>query len=491
MYQEQLDLEIEAVNQIGAFEIGALDKEEKMTAAIKAKFDAKKKEITASDIPTEKKKAAREAVNGAYEEKAADIAAKIKKKIDTEKAVMTNKQKQAADKLAAEMTEFESENQIESDLVKKRWDVIKLEKTSAMDNAHITTKSEAELEFMDADNPDAIKKYNDRMSKMKADMKAEDAAKAKEIQDDLKSAEAEAEERANAGSDKEKEANAKILTFYKSGSALRDGLKSTNPEDYDDAAKLNIKKLKGAFNDAEAKVSGTVFVDGGVAADKMEGEEIADGLKKDIKELLADFKEVLDLAGGSKSDLEKATEAAKEAVNTAQDNLGTEELTEDDDKIKAAKIKLLDAKIAHETTKKAEAADAGEDVEKFDTKIAEHEEAKKLLDKEPEPTDEAKTAQEVAEAELEDIADYTKVTQEQLDNDKIEVPATEEGGEPTEKAKWIDVKKFKGKDAEGVDTEEEVIYAKEDSNESVAIVAGTKLNEGMSVSEKFAILMNK
>ena len=167
------------------------------------------------------------------------------------------------------------------------------------------------------------------------------------------------------------------------------------------------------------------------------------------------------------------------------------ELTEDDDKIKAAKIKLLDAKIAHETTKKAEAADAGEDVEKFDTKIAEHEEAKKLLDKEPEPTDEAKTAQEVAEAELEDIADYTKVTQEQLDNDKIEVPATEEGGEPTEKAKWIDVKKFKGKDAEGVDTEEEVIYAKEDSNESVAIVAGTKLNEGMSVSEKFAILMNK
>lgn len=106
-------------------------------------------------------------------------------------------------------------------------------------------------------------------------------------------------------------------------------------------------------------------------------------------------------------------------------------------------------------------------------------------------TDEAKTAQEVAEAELEDIADYTKVTQEQLDNDKIEVPATEEGGEPTEKAKWIDVKKFKGKDAEGADTDEEVIYAKEDNNESVATVTGPKLNEGMSISEKFAILMNK
>jgi enamine deaminase RidA (YjgF/YER057c/UK114 family) len=567
MYQDKLDLEIEAVTEIGAFELDSLEMEEKMTAAVKAKFDAKKKEITASDIPTEKKKAAREAVNGAYEEKEADIKAKIKKQIDAKKAVMINKQKQSADKQAAEMSEFESENQIESDLVKKRWERSKVEQTSAMDNAHITAKSEAELEFMDADNPDAIKKYNDRMSKMKTDMKAEDAAKIKEIQDDLKSAEAEAEERANAGSDKEKAANAKILTFYKSGSALRDGLKSTNPEDYDDAAKLNIKKLKGAFNDAEAKVSGTVFVDGGVAADKMEGEEIAEGLKKDIKELLADFKEVLDLAGGSKSDLEKATEAAKEAVDTAQDNLDTEELTEDDDKIKAAKIKLLDAKIAHETTKKAEAADAGEDVEKFDTKIAEHEEAKKLLDTDPPATektskqladefitdnegfkvitdkgaevpvtnpdteeeeqkpkyegeqdftgkkedgsdddvvtvgkeidytnntDESKTVEEVAKESIGDgfdeykkipVGEQDQIHPERTGDDGIAIPG---------RAMWTDKKgPFKAKDETGAETGPGVFYGKPQSSESVATVTGPKLNEGMSISEKFAILMNK
>ena len=488
LYQDKLDLEIKNVQQLGEFAQKAAEKEDKMLAAVKSKFDTKKKEITASDIPTEKKKAARAQVDEVFKENEAKIKEKIKKQIDAKKAVIVNKQKQTADKLNTEMSEFEAENKIEAELIQKRWSVIKTNKQNAMDNTHIEAKSEAEIAFMDDDNPEAIKKAQERLKKLQADFKAEEAAKIKQKEDDLKASEAEAEKRAQEGSDEEKEANAKIMAFYKTGNTLRDALKSQSPEDYDDAAKLEIKKLKGAFNDAEAKVTGAVFVTGGVASDKEEGEEIAEGLKADIKELLADFKAVLDAAGGSKSDLEKATESAKEAVDAAQDSLETEELTEDADKIKAAKIKLLDAKIAHETAKKAEAADKGDDVAKFDEKIAAHEEAKSLLDQED---DQSKSAQEVAEAELENIAEYTKVTQEQIDNDTIEVPATEEGGEPTTKAKWIDVKKFKGKDTDGADTAEEVIYAKEDSNESVATVAGIKLNEGMSVAEKFAILMNK
>ena len=487
LYQDKLDLEIKNVQELGEFAQKAAEKEDKMLAAVKSKFDAKKKEITASDIPTEKKKAARAQVDEVFKENEAKIKEKIKKQIDAKKAVIVNKQKQTADKLNTEMSEFEAENKIEAELIQKRWSVIKTNKQNAMDNAHIEAKSEAEIAFMDEDNPEAIKKAQERLKKLQADFKAEEAAKIKQKEDDLKAAEAEAEKRAQEGSDEEKEANAKILTFYKTGNTLRDALKSQSPEDYDDAAKLEIKKLKGAFNDAEAKVTGSVFVTGGVASDKEEGEEIAEGLKADIKELLADFKAVLDAAGGSKSDLEKATESAKKAVDDAEEDLQTEELTEDDDKIKAAKIKLLDAKIAHETAKKAEAADKGDDVAKFDEKIAAHKEAKSLLDQ---GDDQSKSAQEVAEAELENIAEYTKVTQEQIDNDTIEITPAEEG-EPTTKPKWIDVKKFKGKDAEGVDTDEEVIYAKEDSNESVATVAGTKLDEGMSISEKFAILMNK
>jgi hypothetical protein len=117
-------------------------------------------------------------------------------------------------------------------------------------------------------------------------------------------------------------------------------------------------------------------------------------------------------------------------------------------------------------------------------------------------TDKTKSAEDVAKAELADIADYTKVSQEQLDKDKITVPPTEEGGEPTEKPKWIGVKTFVGKDKEGKDTEEKVMYAKEDGNESAATVDGedlseakvelpkkVKLYEGMSIADKFKALM--
>lgn len=105
--------------------------------------------------------------------------------------------------------------------------------------------------------------------------------------------------------------------------------------------------------------------------------------------------------------------------------------------------------------------------------------------------DQTKSAEDVATEALSDAkADYTKITADQ-ESETIDVPPAEEGGEPTTKPKWTDIKKFKGKDAEGADTEEEVIYAKQNDNQSAATVAGIKLDEGMSVAEKFAILMNR
>ena len=491
MYQDKLDLEIEGVNQLGAFALKALDKEEEMLAAVKAKFDAKKKDITASNIPTEKKKVAREAINAAYKQNEVGIKDKIKKQVKIEEDILKKKQEQATTKLGLEMTEFEDENTIDSELLKKRWKRSEVEQSNAMDNAHIKAKAEAELAFMDEDDPEAIKKFEERKKKAAAEMEAEDAARLKEVLDDLKSAEAEAEERAKAGTEKEKEANAKILTFYKTANTLKDALKSTNPEEYDDAAKLNIKTLKAAFDAAESKVSGTVFIDGGVADDKAQGEEIADDMKQGIKELLADFREVLNASGGAKSDLEKATEAANTEVGTAQETLDTEELTGDDVKIKAANIKLLDAKIAHETAKKAEAADKGEDTTKFDTKIAEHEAAKKLLDNKgnDDQNEDVKSAEDVATEELGAAkADYEKID----DPEEKEPDTTDADGNTVPgRKKWTDIKTFKGKDAEGADTGEEVIYAKKNDSQSAATVTGIKLNEGMSVAEKFAILMNR
>ena len=485
MYQNKLDQEIQNVQELGNFELKAAEKEEKMTAAVKQKFDAKKKEITASDIPTEKKKAARAQVDQVYKDSEGKIKEKIKKQIDTKKAVIVNKHKQAADKLTAEMSEFEADNKIEAELIQKRWSLIKTNKKNQMDNDHIEAKSEAELEFMDADNPEAIKKAQDRIKKQMAEMKAEDAAKIKQKEEDLKAAEAEAEKRAQEGSEEEKEANQKIMTFYKTGNALRDGLKSQKPEDYDDAAKLEIKKLKTAFNDAKDKVTGSVFVTGGVADDSTEGEEIANGLKDDIKELLADFKAVLDAAGESKSDLEKATEAAKEAVDTAQDNLETEELTEDEAKIKAAKIKLLDAKIAHETAKKAEAADKGEEVEKFDTKIASLQQ--EITDLEGGGGTTEKTSQQLADEFIADNEGFEVVSAEEKG---AEITVTNaETGEDEQKPKYEGQKEFKGKKEDGSD-DDSVWVAKpiQYSETSSANTGGGKaLNEGVHAKIKKAM----
>ena len=58
--------------------------------------------------------------------------------------------------------------------------------------------------------------------------------------------------------------------------------------------------------------------------------------------------------------------------------------------------------------------------------------------------------------------------------------------------KWKDLKgPFKAKDETGAETGPGIFYGKEQANESVATVTGPKLNEGMSVAEKFAILMNR
>ena len=103
--------------------------------------------------------------------------------------------------------------------------------------------------------------------------------------------------------------------------------------------------------------------------------------------------------------------------------------------------------------------------------------------------DQTKSAEQVATEALGAAkSEYTKITADQQ-GDMVDVPATEEGGEPTQKPKWTDIKKFKGKDAEGQDTAEEVIYAKQNDNQSFGTSNNPKLYEGMSIADKFRALM--
>ena len=88
----------------------------------------------------------------------------------------------------------------------------------------------------------------------------------------------------------------------------------------------------------------------------------------------------------------------------------------------------------------------------------------------------AKSAEDVAKDALgEEFSDYTKIE----DKDEKEPDTTNDAGETVPgKKKWMDVKTYKGKDASGEETEEEVMYAKPNDNQSAATVDGEDLEEG-------------
>ena len=251
------------------------------------------------------------------------------------------------------------------------------------------------------------------------------------------------------------------------------------------------------------------------------GEDLKAYANKEAKEGEGDEQKVTD-AKKKIRDFITAHTAYLAKLEGADFELLKKEKPTDEEKaeIKVAKKDLLDAQknynalkggLSGKTFGDAEGTDKEKGQETLDAIIAGTKEQVEdykadltafSVDNDDDDTDKTKSAEDVAKAELADIAEYTKVTQDNLDNDKITVPPTEEGGEPTKKPKWIDVKTYKGKDKEGKDTEETVMYAKEDGNESAATVDGedlseakvelpkkVKLYEGMSIADKFKALM--
>jgi enamine deaminase RidA (YjgF/YER057c/UK114 family) len=489
MYSDKLELEIDAIQELGEFEEDSAEKTDKMLATVKAKYDAKKKEINSSEMPTEKKRAAREQINKAWDDAEPKIKEKIKKKLDTQKAVIVNKQKQATDTLAAEMTEFEAENKIEAPLIQKRWLKSKTKDQYAMDNKHIEDKGKVEASFMDADDPERIKKFKEGQAKIKKQIADEAKEELAQREADLAESEKKAKERMDALDGDAKEANEKLFTFYQAVNTLKGALTSTKPEDYDDAAKVELKKLKKAYDDAEGKISGQTFVDGKVTTDKQEGEDIAEEVNKDVKETLADFKEVLKQAGDSKTETEELVAAAEEEEKTAKDAFETAAEGPDGEEsagAKTAKKTYLEAQIKTQKAKKADAESKDSETESFDTKISELEQD--IIDLDSGGGNEAKTVEDVAKESIGDgFDDFTGPLTKEESEAKEEVPPAEEGGEPTSKAKYKDIQgPFKAKDDEGNDTGEDTYWAKLDDSSSAATVDGENLEEGRKTVDSSA-----
>lgn len=225
--------------------------------------------------------------------------------------------------------------------------------------------------------------------------------------------------------------------------ALFSGAKGDDTE----TAVENLKQTK-EFADALAKVATEEWKAKKALYDKIKGKEVT--------------QQILRLAGGDVDQAEETEKGYKITALIPKWGEGTTFIEVDEyGDVKKSKEVLdqIDAAI----TKAESGGGSGED-------------------------DQTKSAEDVATEALGDAKDeYTKITTDQ-EGETIEVPPTEDGGEPTTKPKWTDIKKFKGKDAEGADTDKEVIYAKE-VKESIRTPNKPKLYEGMSIADRFKILM--
>lgn len=488
LYNKKLKTELAGIDKESAEVLKSEEKKKKILDTIKQKFDKKVESIRANKaLPAEKRSQAVKQLRQQQDEQMKEggpIASKINKKLEAQKAQLKAKNATELRDAGAKVTELESNNPIESELLKKEWAATKQKIQDAADYKHIMDKFEIQDKYDDSDDPERAKKMAEKNKEMLKQQADEAKKKDAERQADLKAAIEDADKRAQEGDDKTKAANEKLSAYYKASSALIGAMDSVKAEDYDDARKLEIKKLKKTQSEAEGKLSGTTFVDGGVAADKEEGETILKDMKANVDESLKDFNALIDDFGDQKTETEEAIDAAKEIED---DKKGDLDLLGDDaaeDEIKAAQKAYFEAQIATQQARKADAAAEGEDETKFDTKITELQ--GKIAALNSGGSNEAKTAEQVATEDLGDEKEsYEKITNPEEQTEEV----TDDAGNVITPARdmWKDIKRYKGKDADGNDTAEEVIYAKRNDNSSAATVSGTDINEGISPKIKKAI----
>ena len=490
LYANKLKVELANIDKEAAFVLKGEKLKEKALEAVKAKFDAKVAKIRAQEgIPSEKKSQEVKALRTQQDEAMKDggaVSKKIDGKINAQLTQLQETGKAALRDAGQKVTDLESNNTIESELLKKQWLATKQKTQDELDNKHIMDKYETKAKYDESDDPELAEKKAKAAKELQAKQDKEAQEAQKERVDALKEAQAEAEARAAEGDEAAQEANKRISEFYKTSTELIGSLQSVKPEDYDDARKLEIKKLKKAQSEAEKKVSGQTFIDGGVAKDKNEGDSIKTEMVDTVDNALKDFKGLLDTFDNIKSDTEKAIEAAQDAQDDAKTALDLVQADDVEGK-KAAQKTYFEAQIATQNAKKADAEANNEDSTKFDTKIAELQQ--KITDLDGGGGTTEKTSQQLADEFIADNEGFKVIT----DKGAEVTVRNADTGEDEQKPKYEGEKDFTGKKEDGTDDDvvtvgKEIPYSE---TASVNVPAGKPLTEGMTVAEKFAILMNK
>lgn len=418
-----LKAEITKKQKLGEFEFKLSDTKEGMAQKVKDAFQKKIDGVNASDMPAIKKKAQRDAIRAQRDKAIADQAGSVAVKVKAKKDKLTKQLDNAIRDLNTKLTDLTTGNKIEAELTAKQWEREKL----AIDDAHaekqIDAFMEVDLEFT-ADNPEMQAKIAKKEKETRKKMNDESATKRKQLEQDLKDAQAELTAEAEKGTEDEKAAKAKINAFLTAGNEYINFLSTLDFDKIDDDKELKaqLKEKKKAYTDANGDVSVTDFEKASEGTSKEDAEDQFTSFTKSVGDAVEEYK------------------ASVDGVSTSDDD--------------------------EETL--------------------------------------AKSVKEVAEKSIGDgFNDYKgPLTKEQSD-EQVEVPPAEEGGDPTSKAKYKDIKgPFKAKDEEGNDTGDDTYYAKLDDSQSAATVDGedlseakvelpnkVKLYEGMTVADRFKALM--
>ena len=486
LYKATLDQELKNLDDEKSFDAEKDAKIEGLIAKVKDKFEKSKEKIKDMQIPGEKKRQERAKIDKSYQQQEAKIKEKMAQKLNSQLEQLKAQNAKKLQDIKTNLSDFEAENKIESELLNKRWATEKGNQKSKMDIDHIGNKSEVKLKYDLSDDPEYAKKVQAKAAEETRRMDKEMAEKNAKREQELKDLQAEADERAVQGSEEEKEANKKIKDLYSSANAYINALKSMPIKDKDitDEIVANVKSVKKKYTAAKSEVTENTFIKGKIASDKLEAKKILEEITKMIDDALSEYSDKAKILGTKQSKFEKAIESAEEKANDAKNDLDLIKDNGSPDDIKDAQKKYWNAEIEVQKAKKAQAENDGDDVSSFDSKIAELQD--KIDNVDGGGQAQAQSAKEVAQAALGDaFGDYTKITdpneQETITND---------AGEETTRNKWTDVKRFKGKDADGNETQEEVIYAKRNDNQSAATVDGVDLKEGnTSITESASFKM--
>ena len=293
-----LKAELKKETALQEFEFTKDEKKEKLEQGIKDKFQVAIDKINQSDAPAVKKKADRDRIRAERDKVLKDGAKSVELKLTAAKEKLTKKLDAKVRDMNTKLTELQSDNKIESELMAKQWAGEKL----AIDDQHdldVIDKKLAIQSKFQKDNPEAQERMAKKAKEVSARIKRETAEKKAELEQDLRDAQEQMDAEAERGSEKEKEARAKISAFLKAGNAyinFLNGVDFDAMEDEEAGKDLRKQKkdLSKAYTAAQGAVSVKTFQDATEGTSEEDAEEQFTSFTKSVSDAVAEFKDKLD-----------------------------------------------------------------------------------------------------------------------------------------------------------------------------------------------------